>query len=877
MFLNFVDSLEEVCISSINAINDSEDNIITKSADDVASYPIIFSIDHVPFPGVNFVMYIAREKSVNAVECALSKDKKIFVCMQKTPTEDYPNIDEVHQIGVVCRIKEFVRKNGYFALLLEGLYRARIISYAQKKEKITFMKKNVEDSDVKNYHGHIVEKSFEDIDYTHDIYDLESFDLDMTDSNNNNDSEEILDLKFKDISDGEKDIEIGSVQVIELHSNLSTNDMEYVAEIRDSLMDEFINHYCRVERKISSEAIAYLKSINSIEKIVHHIANYIVFENEEKQNLLEENDVLKKARDLLAILKKVLITNEERKKINEIVQRNFDKMQRDMILRQQKDAIEKELEDGNGEFSDIQEQIKKAKMPEEVDAKIQSEFSKLKQSNPMSAEASVSRSYIEYVTSMPWNEFSDENKDIAKAEVVLNSGHHSMQEVKDRILEYISVQNRVNAPAKTVLCLIGAPGVGKTSLAKSIAKALNRPFISIPLGGVSDESEIRGHKKTYIGAMPGKIVAGLKKVKVKNPVILLDEVDKISRDYRGDPASALLEVLDPEQNTAFQDNYLDVPFDLSKVLFICTANSHIDNGPLADRMEQIHIPGYTNEEKFFIAKNHLMNSIYQLNGLNKNEFTISDAAIKYIIEHYTREAGVRNLDRLLSKIARKIVFKLMKKEKSPDSNETKFAITPKDLTKYLGAPIFDLHDKKKTHMTGVVNGLAWTQHGGEVLTIEAYALPGKGNIRITGNLGKVMEESVQAARSFVFANAEKYGIKKNINEVDLHVHVPNGAVPKDGPSAGIAMIVCILSALTDLKVNAYVGMTGEMSFRGSVLAIGGLKEKILGAIRDGLKTVLIPYENRKDLEKIEEKIKKQIEIVLVRNVDEAIERAIIVE
>jgi ATP-dependent Lon protease len=560
------------------------------------------------------------------------------------------------------------------------------------------------------------------------------------------------------------------------------------------------------------------------------------------------------------------------KRIRSRVKRQMEKTQREYYLNEQLKAIQKELgegEDGKDEIAEIEAKIKATKFSKEAREKALAEVKKLRSMSPMSAEATVVRNYLDWMLSIPWKKQSRVRRDIVAAEKVLDADHYGLEKVKERIIEYLAVQSRSPKIRGPILCLVGPPGVGKTSLGKSIAKATGRNFVRMSLGGVRDEAEVRGHRRTYIGSMPGKVIQGMKKAKTSNPLFLLDEIDKLGADWRGDPSSALLEVLDPEQNSTFADHYLEVDYDLSDVMFVTTANSLRMPQPLLDRMEIIRIPGYTEDEKVEIAKRHLMSKVSEANGLKADEWTVSDSAIRDLIRYYTREAGVRNLEREIAGLARKSVKEIVSKKAK------KVAITNKNLEKFAGVRKFRYGEAEAEDMVGVVTGLAWTEVGGEILTIESVLLPGKGNVKQTGKLGDVMQESVSAAMSYVRSRSTTFGIKPTLFEKrDLHVHVPEGATPKDGPSAGIAMATSIVSVLTGIPVRRDVAMTGEITLRGRVLPIGGLKEKLLAAMRAGIKIVFIPKDNEKDLADIPDSVKKGLEINPVSHVDEVIMRAL---
>jgi ATP-dependent Lon protease len=561
------------------------------------------------------------------------------------------------------------------------------------------------------------------------------------------------------------------------------------------------------------------------------------------------------------------------KRIRNRVKRQMEKTQREYYLNEQMKAIQKELgegEDGKDEAAELEERIKATKLSPEARDKAMAELKKLRSMSPMSAEATVVRNYLDWILSIPWKKKSKVKNDLDKAEQVLDADHYGLDKIKERILEYLAVQSRSPKIRGPILCLVGPPGVGKTSLGKSIAKATNRNFVRMSLGGVRDEAEVRGHRRTYIGSMPGKVIQGMKKAKTSNPLFLLDEIDKLGADWRGDPSSALLEVLDPEQNATFADHYLEVDYDLSDVMFVTTANSLRMPQPLLDRMEIIRIPGYTEDEKVQIAKRHLLPKVTEANGLKDGEWSVTDEALLDLVRYYTREAGVRNLEREIGGLARKSVKEIVSKKAK------KVAVTRKNLDKYAGVRKFSFGETEAEDMVGVVTGLAWTEVGGEILTIESVMVPGKGKVQTTGKLGDVMQESVSAALSYVRSRAVTFGIKPTVfDRRDIHVHVPEGATPKDGPSAGIAMATSIVSVLTGIPVRRDVAMTGEITLRGRVLPIGGLKEKLLAALRAGITTAFIPKDNEKDLAEIPDNVKKAIKIIPVAHVDEVISKALV--
>ena len=619
--------------------------------------------------------------------------------------------------------------------------------------------------------------------------------------------------------------------------------------------------------KIRPEIISQARSIERLDKLIDTLVGHLSLSLEDRQILLEEIDLEERSKNLVSLLENQLDLTQMEKKIRDRVKKQMEKSQKEYYLSEQMKALKKEMgegEDIDDEIEAIEKKIKDSGMPKEATEKVNTELNKFKLMPPMSAEASVVRGYIDWMISIPWKKKSKIQKNISKASDILENDHHGLEEVKERILEFLSVQKRVSKIKGPVLCLVGPPGVGKTSLGESIARATGREFIRVALGGVRDEAEIRGHRRTYIGSMPGKILQKMSKVGVKNPLFLLDEIDKIGMDYRGDPSSALLEVLDPEQNHTFNDHYLEVDYDLSDVMFVCTANSLDIPGPLLDRMEIIRLPGYTEDEKLSIAKNYLVPKQLKNNGLKDTEIAFEDSGILDAIRYFTREAGVRALEREIAKICRKTIKKIADLKR-----KTKQNISSKNIEDFLGVKKFDFGEAKEKDRIGQVTGLAWTQVGGELLTIEASAFKGKGKIIKTGKLGDVMQESIQAAISVVRSRSEGLGINPDFHELnDIHIHVPEGATPKDGPSAGIAMVTAVTSVLANIPVRADVAMTGEITLRGEVLKIGGLKEKLLAARRGGIKTVLIPEGNIGDLKEIPEKITKDLQIKPVKWIDE---------
>ena len=632
--------------------------------------------------------------------------------------------------------------------------------------------------------------------------------------------------------------------------------------------------YANINNKTSSEVLTSVKDIENEDKLADTVASQIAINIQEKQKILEEVDLEKRLNMILSYIEGELSVLQVEKKIRRRVKNQMEKTQKEYYLNEQMKAIQKELEDGEGgaseDIAELNEKINKTKLSKEAKEKALNELKKLKQMSPMSAEATVVRNYLDWLLDIPWGKKKRIKKDINKSQEILDKDHYGLEKVKDRITEYLAVQNRSSKVKGPILCLVGPPGVGKTSLGKSIASATGREFIRMSLGGVRDEAEIRGHRRTYIGSMPGRIIQALKKVKTSNPIFLLDEIDKLGQDFRGDPASALLEVLDPEQNNAFNDHYLEVDYDLSQVMFVTTANTMNIPGPLLDRMEIIRIAGYTEEEKLEIAKRHLIEKVKENNALTDKEFKISDDVIRSVIQNYTREAGVRNLERELNSLGIKAV-KEISQNKSDSLN-----VSSDNISDYLGVKKFRYGKKENDDLIGVVTGLAWTQVGGDILNVEAVMVPGQGKIRTTGKLGDVMKESIDAASSFVRSRAVNYGIEPPIfQRKDIHVHVPEGATPKDGPSAGVAMIIAIISVMAGIPVKNDVAMTGEMSLRGRVLPIGGLKEKLLAALRSGIKTVLVPSDNDRELSEVPDNIKDKLDIKLVSTIDEALELALV--
>ncbi|MCA2010953.1 endopeptidase La [Cereibacter sphaeroides] len=649
-------------------------------------------------------------------------------------------------------------------------------------------------------------------------------------------------------------------------------DEDVVEALTRSVSDDF-ERYAKIKRNIPEEALSAIADAGEPARLADLAAGHLGVEVPRKQELLETLDIAERLEKIYGLMEGEISVLQVERKIKSRVKSQMERTQREYYLNEQMKAIQKELgegDDGQNELAELEQRIANTKFSKEAREKAEAELKKLKSMSPMSAEATVVRNYLDWLLALPWGVKSRVKKDLHRAQKILDEDHYSLDKVKERIVEYLAVQSRSAKLKGPILCLVGPPGVGKTSLGRSVAKATGREFIRISLGGVRDESEIRGHRRTYIGSMPGKIIQALKKAKTTNPLILLDEIDKMGQDFRGDPASAMLEVLDPEQNATFVDHYLEVEYDLSDVMFLTTANSYNMPGPLLDRMEIIPLAGYTEDEKAEIARRHLLPKAIKNHGLKKNELEVSDDALTAVLRHYTREAGVRNFERELSKIARKAVTKIVRRE------ESKVEVTAENLDDFLGVPRHRYGLAEKEDQVGVVTGLAWTQVGGDLLQIEALKLPGKGRMKTTGKLGDVMKESIEAASSYVRSISPQIGVKPPAFEtMDIHVHVPDGATPKDGPSAGLAMVTAIVSVLTGIPVRKDIAMTGEVTLRGNASAIGGLKEKLLAALRGGITKVLIPVENAKDLPEIPDNVKAGLEIVPVSHVREVLEHALV--
>ena len=764
--------------------------------------------DVVVYPHMVLPLFVGRPKSIAALEAAMANDDPVFLLAQLDPNTEDPKAEDLHQTGTVAQVLQVLKlPDGTVKVLVEGIRRARALT----------------------------------VDETGGLF-------------------------------------LSHVEAIDENSDKDNPEIE---ALRRTLLTQF-EQYAKLNKKIPAEVISTISSIDDNSRLADTIAAHLQLKLEQRQYVLETAGIVERLEFLLAQLEAELDIMQVEKRIRGRVKRQMEKSQREYYLNEQVKAIQKELgeEDERDELDALENKIKEAGMSKEAEEKCLSELKKLKMMPPMSAESTVVRNYIDTLLELPWKKKSRVSKDIAKADLILNADHYGLEKVKERILEYLAVQKRMDKLKGPILCLVGPPGVGKTSLGESIAKATGRQYVRMALGGVRDESEIRGHRRTYIGSMPGKILQNMAKAGVKNPLFLLDEIDKMGSDFRGDPASALLEVLDPEQNNKFADHYAEVDYDLSDVMFIATSNSLNIPTPLLDRMEIIRLSGYTEDEKINIAMQYLVPKQMKRNGVKEGELVVDESAVRDIIRYYTREAGVRSLDREIAKICRKVVMQVTLNEDKKKASKSKtvskakpkvIKVTEKNLHDYLGVRRFDYGVAESENRIGQVTGLAWTEVGGELLTVEAVALPGKGTIQCTGQLGDVMKESVSAAWSVVRSRAESVGLAPDFYEKkDIHVHVPEGATPKDGPSAGIAMTLAMVSAFTKIPVRADVAMTGEITLRGEVLPIGGLKEKLLAALRGGIKHVLIPKDNVKDLEEIPENVKTGLTIHPVKWIDEVL-------
>lgn len=761
--------------------------------------PVLPLRDVVVYPHMVIPLFVGREKSIQALDAAMSKDKQILLVAQKSAEIDDPSMKDIHEIGTLSTILQLLKlPDGTIKVLVEGATRAKVDEVFDDEEFFT-------------------------ADYT-------------------------------------------------LLDDTGTDDERELEVLSRSIMGVF-DQYVKLNKKVPPEILTSLSGIDDPARLSDTIAAHMSLKVEEKQNILGISDVKERMEYLLSMIEAEIDLLQIEKRIRGRVKQQMEKSQREYYLNEQMKAIQKELGDldeAPNEIEDLEKKIEKAGMSGEAKKKATSEINKLKMMSPMSAEATVVRNYIDALVGCPWKKRSKISKDINKAQTVLDEDHYGLEKVKERILEYLAVQQRVKKLKGPILCLVGPPGVGKTSLGQSIARATNRKFTRMALGGVRDEAEIRGHRRTYIGSLPGKVIQNLSKVGTRNPLFLLDEIDKMAQDFRGDPASALLEVLDPEQNHTFGDHYLEVDFDLSDVMFIATSNSMNIPGPLLDRMEVIRIPGYTEDEKMNIVKNYLLPKQMENNGLNNDELEVTEEAIMDTVRYYTREAGVRSLEREMSKICRKVV-----KDVLMNPSDEKVVVTPENLEKYLGVIRFRYGKAEDNDQVGQVTGLAWTEVGGELLSIEAAVMPGKGKQTFTGQLGDVMQESIQAAMTVVRNRAASLGLEDDFHEnKDIHIHVPEGATPKDGPSAGVGMCTAIVSTMTGIPVKSTVAMTGEITLRGEVLPIGGLKEKLLAAHRGGIETIIIPHENEKDLADIPKTVLDKLEIKPVQWIDDVLEIAL---
>jgi ATP-dependent Lon protease len=764
------------------------------------SVPILPLRDVVVYPHMVIPLFVGREKSILALDEAMSSGKQILLVAQKQADVDEPSLDDIYAIGTLATILQLLKlPDGTVKVLVEGGARANLVET-----------------------------------HSGDYFSA--------------------DIQFID-EGGEPDTDSRETEVL-----------------MRSVVSQF-ESYVKLNKKVPPEILTSLSGIDQPGRLADTVAAHMSLKLDAKQRVLEIESVRERLEHVMGLIDTEIDMLQIEKRIRGRVKQQMEKSQREYYLNEQMKAIQKELgdmEDAPNELADLEQKIAEAGMSEEAKEKATSELNKLKLMSPMSAEATVVRNYIDWLLKAPWKRRTKINKDLEKAERILEEDHYGLEKVKERILEYLAVQQRVKKLKGPILCLVGPPGVGKTSLGQSIARATNRKFVRFSLGGVRDEAEIRGHRRTYIGSMPGKMIQNLGKAGVRNPLFLLDEVDKMSMDFRGDPSSALLEVLDPEQNSTFNDHYLEVDFDLSDVMFVCTANSLNIPPALKDRMEVIRIPGYTEDEKLNIARNYLVPKQLEANGLRKDELAISEGTIRDIIRFYTRESGVRNLEREIAKICRKVVKNLLLKPRDKQTH-----VLPKSVDKYLGVRRFRYGRAEENDQVGQVTGLAWTEMGGELLTIEAAVVNGKGKLIHTGQLGEVMQESIQAATTVVRSRSQMLGIPANYHEKhDVHIHVPEGATPKDGPSAGVAMCTAIVSVLTGIPVRSEVAMTGEITLRGEVLPIGGLKEKLLAARRGGIKTVIIPKENERDLKEIPLNIKEHLNIRPVKWIDEVLALAL---
>jgi ATP-dependent Lon protease len=762
-------------------------------------FPLLPLRDIVVFPYMVVPLFVGRDKSIAALEAALSFDRLIFLSSQTDPSTNDPSEEDIHRVGTVSHIIQLLKlPDGTVKVLVEGRHRGKILDYLPNDR---YFQVTVEETPPVPFGGPEAEAMTRNV--------ISSFEA-----------------------------------------------------------------FAKLSKKVPQDLVTQTAAISDPSRLADTLAGQLPLKVTDRQAVLELESDRERLEKLLMLMETEVEVLEIERRIRGRVKKQMEKTQREFYLNEQMRAIQKELgqgEEGRSELDELEEKIKKRGMGKEALQKAQKEIKKLRMMSPMSAEATVSRNYIDWLVSIPWQERTEDKLDITEAERVLDEDHYGLEKVKERILEYLAVRKLVSKLKGPILCFVGPPGVGKTSLARSIARAMGRKFVRMSLGGVRDEAEIRGHRRTYIGALPGKIMQQLKKAGTVNPVFLLDEVDKMSTDFRGDPSSALLEVLDPEQNSTFNDHYLDVDYDLSDVLFITTANMlHGIPGPLQDRMEIIRLSGYTEVEKLHIAKGYLIPKKVEEHGLSKGKITFSDKSILQIIRYYTREAGVRNMEREIASVCRKIAREVVK-----NPSKDRIVVTPNAVRRYLGVQRHRYGEAEEKQAVGVATGLAWTEFGGELLLIEVAILPGKGNLKVTGKLGEVMQESAQAALSYIRTRAELMGLDKDFyQKLDIHIHVPEGATPKDGPSAGITMATALASALLRQPARNDLAMTGEITLRGRVLPIGGVKEKLLAAHRGGIKTVILPQDNEKDLAEVPAKIKNNLEIHFVRHMDEVMTLAI---
>ncbi|CAD0313059.1 endopeptidase La [Xanthomonas hortorum] len=786
---------------------------MAQSQPEVLDLPVLPLRDVVVFPHMVIPLFVGRDKSMRALEKAMEADKRILLVAQKSAETDDPTATDLYTVGTLAQVLQLLKlPDGTIKVLVEGLSRVTV--------------------------GKVVE----------------------------------LDGALQ-----------GQGIEVEASDAREPRELEAIARSLMSLFEQYV----KTNRKLPPELLQTLAGIDEPGRLADTIAAHIGVRLADKQRLLEITEIGERLELLVGLVDGEIDVQQLEKRIRGRVKSQMEKSQREYYLNEQMKAIQKELgdlDDAPGELEEIARKIAEAGMPKPVETKAKAELNKLKQMSPMSAEAAVVRNYLDWLLGVPWKKRSKVRKDLKAAQDTLDADHYGLDKVKERILEYLAVQSRVKQMKGPILCLVGPPGVGKTSLGQSIAKATNRKFVRMSLGGIRDEAEIRGHRRTYVGSMPGRLVQNLNKVGSKNPLFLLDEIDKMSMDFRGDPSAALLEVLDPEQNNSFNDHYLEVDLDLSEVMFVATSNSLNIPGPLLDRMEVIRIPGYTEDEKLNIAMRYLVPKQIKANGLKPEEIEIGSDAIQDIVRYYTRESGVRNLEREVAKICRKVVKEIALAGPQPvvkkavakkGKPKALVVVNSKNLDKYLGVRRFDFGRAEEENEIGLVTGLAWTEVGGELLQVESTLVPGKGNLILTGQLGNVMKESASAALSVVRSRAERLGIDVDfLQKQDVHVHVPDGATPKDGPSAGIAMVTSLVSVLTKVPIRADVAMTGEITLRGRVSAIGGLKEKLLAALRGGIRTVLIPDENRKDLADIPANVTRDLKIVPVKWIDEVLDLAL---